>query len=94
MLINSVMVPFIYSDLAEIGGKFGLSRKSKVAVMIAGLCFLPLQAKTMVIYGDVPGLFLAIKALKRATEITQRKSRKVVCKVSVQTTVLRPPRKV
>lgn len=75
MLINSVMVPFIYSDLAEIGGKFGLSRKSKVAVMIAGLCFLPLQAKTMVIYGDVPGLFLAIKALKRATEITQRKSR-------------------
>ena len=69
MMINALLVPFIYSDLAAIGGKFGLSKKSQIMVMIAGVFFLPLQAKVMIIYGDVPGLFFSIRAMKHASEI-------------------------
>ena len=47
MLINAVLVPFIYSDLAEIGGRFGLSKKGRILVMAAGALFLPLQAKSL-----------------------------------------------
>ena len=76
MMINALLVPFIYSDLAAIGGKFGLSRKSQIMVMIAGVFFLPLQAKVMIIYGDVPGLFFAIRAMKHASYIASSKSSK------------------
>ena len=34
MLINAVLVPFIYSDLAEIGGRFGLSKKGRIELYI------------------------------------------------------------
>ena len=74
MLLFSVMVPFIYSDLAEIGGKFGLSRKSQIMVMFCGLFFLPLQMKVTFIYGDIPGLFFGVKALKLASDIALKKS--------------------
>lgn len=74
MLIFSFMVPFIYSDLAEIGGKFGMSRKSQILVMICGLLFIPFQLKSTFIYGDVPGLFFAVKAVKNASDITAGKS--------------------
>ena len=73
MLINSLMIPFIYSDLSEIGGKFGLSQKSKVLVMICGVLFLPLQAKAMIVYGEIPGLFLAVRAMKHASDIASQK---------------------
>lgn len=74
MLIFSSMVPFIYSDMAEIGGKFGLSRKSQVLIMICGLLFIPLQTKSTFVYGDIPGLFFAVKAIKHASDITLQKS--------------------
>ena len=73
MLLNSVMIPFIYSDLADIGGRFGLSRKTRILVMFCGLLFLPLQAKTMIIYGEIPGLFLSIRAMKYASDIAEKK---------------------
>ena len=75
MLINGVMVPFIYSDLSEIGGKFGLSKKSRVLIMICGLIFIPLQAKSMIVYGEIPGLFLSVRAMKHTVDIVQTKSR-------------------
>lgn len=74
MVINAILVPFIYTDMADIGGEFGLSRKSRLLVMISGMLFLPLQAKTMIIYGDVPGLFLACRAMRIAVSITRKKS--------------------
>lgn len=74
MLIFSFMVPFIYSDLAEIGGKFGMSRKSQLLVMICGLIFLPVQMKVTFIYGDIPGLFFAVRAMKYAVDIARKKS--------------------
>lgn len=74
MLVYSMLVPFIYSDLAAIGGKFGLSRKSQIMVMSSALFFLPLQAKTLIIYGDVPGLFFAVRAMKHASEIASKKA--------------------
>ncbi len=74
MLIFAVMVPFIYSDLAAIGAKFGLSRKMQVLVMVCGLLFLPLQAKAAYVYGDVPGLFFAVKAMKHASDIAEKKA--------------------
>lgn len=74
MLLNGVMVPFIYSDLANIGGKFGLSKKSQVLIMICGLVFLPIQAKTMIVYGEIPGLFLAVRAMKHAASIAHEKN--------------------
>ncbi|MBR4430014.1 MAG: hypothetical protein IKS75_01820 [Clostridiales bacterium] len=73
MLIYAVLVPFIYSDLAYIGGRFGLTKKSQIMVMTAGLLFLPLQAKTLIIYGDVPGLFFAVKAMRYASDIAYKK---------------------
>lgn len=73
MLVYAVLVPFIYSDLAYIGGRFGLTKKSQIMVMTAGLLFLPLQAKTLIIYGDVPGLFFAVKAMRYATDIVYKK---------------------
>ena len=73
MLINSLMIPFIYSDLAKIGGKFGLSKKTRVLVMICGALFLPLQAKAMIVYGEIPGLFLAVRAMKHASGIASQK---------------------
>ena len=73
MLVYSLLVPFIYSDLASIGGRFGLSKKAQIMVMAAGLFFLPLQAKTLIIYGDVPGLFFAVRAMKHASEIASKK---------------------
>ena len=74
MLIFSALVPFIYSDLAEIGGKFGLSRKSQIMVMLCGLFFLPLQTKVTFIYGDIPGLFFAVRAMKHAVDMVQSKA--------------------
>lgn len=74
MLIFSAIVPFIYSDLAEIGGKFGMSRKSQIAVMVCGLLFLPLLLKVTFIYGDIPGLFFAVRAMKHASDIAMKKS--------------------
>ena len=74
MLFFSVLVPFIYSDLADIGGKFGLTRKSQIMIMICGLVFLPLQTKVTFIYGDIPGLFFAVRAMKHAADIAQNKS--------------------
>lgn len=73
MLINAMLVPFIYSDLAEIGGRFGLSRKSQIMVMAAGLLFLPFQAKVLIIYGDIPGMFFAVRAMKHAAAIAEKK---------------------
>lgn len=73
MLINALLVPFIYSDLAYIGGCFGLSRKSRILIMVAGIVFLPLQAKILIIYGDVPGLFLAVRAMRCAADIASKK---------------------
>lgn len=73
MLINAALVPVIYSDLAEIGGMFGLSKKSRLLVMAAGVFFLPLQLKALVIYGDVPGLFFAVRAMKLASETAEKK---------------------
>lgn len=74
ILINCILVPFIYSDLASIGAKFGMTRKSQILVMAAGFCFLPLQAKAMSIYGDVPGLFFAVRAMKIACDIVLGKA--------------------
>lgn len=74
MLINALMIPFIYSDLAHIGGKFGISRKGRILLMAAGALFLPLQAKAMILYGDVPGFFLAVRAMKHASEISTKKN--------------------
>ena len=74
MLIYSILVPFIYSDLAYVGEKFGLSKKSQFLIMICGAVFLPLQAKSMIIYGDVPGLFLSVRAMKTASDIAVQKS--------------------
>ena len=74
MLIYSILVPFIYSDLSYIGGKFGMTRKSRLLIMLCGVLFLPLQAKAMIIYGDVPGLFLSVKAMRQASDIASGKS--------------------
>ncbi|MCR5340141.1 MAG: hypothetical protein K6E60_02225 [Saccharofermentans sp.] len=73
MLINAILVPFIYSDLAEIGGRFGLSKKGRILVMAAGALFLPLQAKSVIIYGDVPGMFFAVRAMRLAAETSEKK---------------------
>ena len=74
ILIFAVMVPFIYSDLAAIGAKMGLSRKMQILIMVCGLLFLPLQAKTAYVYGDVPGLFFAVRAMKNASDIASKKA--------------------
>ena len=74
ILIFAVMVPFIYSDLAAIGAKFGLSRKMQILIMVCGLLFLPLQAKSTYVYGDVPGLFFAVRAMKNASDIAAEKA--------------------
>ena len=74
ILINCILVPFIYSDLTEIGAKFGMSKKMQVLVMAAGFCFIPLQAKALSIYGDIPGLFFAVRAMKHAVEIALKKA--------------------
>ena len=88
MLIFSSMIPFIYSDLAEIGEKFGMSRKSQILVMICGLLFIPLQTKSTFVYGDAPGLFFAVKAIKYASDIAFKKStRKSVAAVIAFTAV-------
>ena len=73
MLVNAALVPFIYSDLTEIGGKFGLSKKGRIRVMTAGVLFLPLQAKSVIIYGDVPGMFFAVRAMRLAAEAAEKK---------------------
>ena len=80
MLINAALVPLIYSDLSEIGGRFGLSKNGRILVMAAGAIFLPLQLKALVIYGDVPGMFFAVRAMKLASEAAEKK-------VSVKKTV-------
>lgn len=76
MMINAMLVPFIYSDLTAIAGKFGLSKKSQIMVMAACVFFLPLQAKVMIIYGDVPGLFFSVRAMKHASDIALNKGTK------------------
>lgn len=73
MLIFSFLVPLIYSDLAVIGGKIGMSHKSQLLIMVCGLLFIPLQTKVTFIYGDIPGLFFAVRAMKHATEIVVKK---------------------
>ena len=73
LLIMAMFVPFIYYDLAEIGGRFGLSRKSRIMILVTGLLFFPLQAKVTMVYGDIPGLFFAVRAMKHAAEIASGK---------------------
>ena len=74
MFVNAALIPLIYSDLSEIGGRFGLSNKGRILVMAAGVFFLPLQLKALVIYGDVPGLFFAVRAMKLAAETVGKKT--------------------
>ena len=74
MLVNSALIPFIYADLAEIGGRFGLSKKGRILVMAAGALFLPLQAKALIIYGDIPGMFFAVRAMRLAAETAGKKT--------------------
>ena len=64
MLINACMLPVIYDDLAQIAGMLGAGRKVKCLILISGILFAPSCALTAYIYGTVPGLFLAVKALK------------------------------
>ena len=63
-LINAALVPLIYRELSILGGMLGLSRGEQLLVLVLGVLFAPLSLYISFIYGTLPGLLLALLAIR------------------------------
>jgi len=63
-LILAALVPLIYLELSLIGGYFGLKQRGQLAVIILCILFAPLALYASFIYGTIPGLLLALLAVR------------------------------
>lgn len=76
MLLNSVFIALVYYDLSKITVKMTGSRKLGLAVLAAGIFFLPVTGLSVLVYGTVPGLFLAVRSLRFIMDYSSTHSRK------------------
>ena len=63
-LINVVFLVLLYSELQLTGRQAGLGKAGEIMVLVLGVLFLPTTLYTLFIYGNIPGLALAVMAVR------------------------------
>lgn len=63
-MMNALCVPAIFAVLSSIGGELKLTRLTQLIILALGLVFLPVTLYTSFVYGTIPGLLLALIAVR------------------------------
>ena len=72
-LINVAFLVLLYSELQLAGRQAGLGRAGEIMVLILGFLFLPTTLYALFIYGNIPGLALAVMAVRFMVDAFQKK---------------------
>lgn len=67
-LINAALIPLIYRELSMLGAVFGLKRADQLMILLVAILFTPLSLYISFIYGTLPGLLLALVAIRLELE--------------------------
>ena len=63
-IINVLFLVLLYNELSLIGKQTGLGRAGQIAVLFAGMMFLPTTLYVLFIYGNIAGLALAVLSVR------------------------------
>ena len=63
-MLNAVFYALIWRSLADISGYFGMSRGTQLGIPLLGMFFTPLLFYCSYVYGIIPGLGLALLAIR------------------------------
>lgn len=63
-LLNAVAIAMIYKQLSEIGAYLGINRFGQLCIIVAGILFFPTTLYSIMVYGNMLGVCLALVAVK------------------------------
>lgn len=89
-LINAAAISLLYKQLVEIGECFGLSRWGQLFILLIGILFFPVMGYSIMVYGNMMGVALALTATKYELHFFKNYKRKdaICCGLFISLAIL------